>query len=271
MSLAVAVALARDGISRTKVGIADVGPATNGTRCAALYLCLTTEGIEMNFFSTPIAVLLLATIGVSGADAQPAKTGSAEPIHVGNVPANIQVPAGNHAFLEGHGAGTQNYVCAPSTSSPTGVAYALFTPEATLFSDDFKQLTTHFFSPSPSEVNTNPAVIAAGPIRATWQHRDSSTVWGKVRPADPTVPGDIGDASTDPAFVAPGAIAWLKVTATASVEGPTGGDTLTKTTFIQRLNTSGGVAPSTGCAAPTDVGHQAFVPYKADYFFYKAD
>jgi Protein of unknown function (DUF3455) len=54
-------------------------------------------------------------------------------------------------------------------------------------------------------------------------------------------------------------------------DGPTGGDTLTATTFTQRLNTSGGVAPSTGCASPRDVGNQAFVPYTADYFFYKDD
>ena len=51
-------------------------------------------------------------------------------------------------------------------------------------------------------------------------------------------------------------------------EGPGGGDTLTKTTFVQRLNTSGGVDPSTGCASSADVGRQAFQPYEADYFFY---
>ena len=157
----------------------------------------------MNFPRATAAVLLLATIGVSGADAQTVKTGSAEPIQVGNVPDNIKVPAGNHAFLVGHGVGTQNYVCARSTSSSSGVAYALFTPQAALFSDDFKQLTSHFFSPSPTEINTNPAVVAAGPIRVTWQHsRDSSIVRGKVRPADPNVPGDLGDASTDANFVA---------------------------------------------------------------------
>jgi hypothetical protein len=114
-------------------------------------------------------------------------------------------------------------------------------------------------------------VIGPGAIRVTWQHRDSSIVFGKVRPADPTIPGDLGDASTDANFVAQGAVAWLKVTATATQAGPDGGDTLTKTTFIQRLNTSGGLAPSTGCSTPADLGHQAFVPYKADYFFYKAD
>ena len=54
-------------------------------------------------------------------------------------------------------------------------------------------------------------------------------------------------------------------------DGPTGGDTLTATTFIQRPNTSGGVAPSIGSASPTDVGNKAFVPYTADYFFYMRD
>lgn len=40
-----------------------------------------------------------------------------------------------------------------------------------------------------------------------------------------------------------------------------------RTTYIQRLNTSGGVAPSTDCPK---VGDKLFVPYEADYFFYKA-
>jgi hypothetical protein len=175
------------------------------------------------------------------------------------VPANIKAPAGNEVYFVGHGVGTQNYVCLPSA---TGVAFTLFTPEATLLSDDGKQITTHFFSPNPFEQNTNPAVSAAGTIRATWQHsRDTSTVWGQVKP---------GNSSSDPGFVAPNAIAWLLVTVVGADNGPTGGDALAETTFIQRLNTSGGLAPSTGCGSPTDVGHLAFVPYTADYFFYKA-
>jgi hypothetical protein len=175
------------------------------------------------------------------------------------VPTNIKVRAGNEAFLVGHAVGTQNYVCLPSA---TGVAFALFTPEATLLSDDGNQITTHFFSPNPFEQNANPAVSAAGAIRATWQHsRDTSAVWGQVKP---------GDSSSDAAFVAPNAIPWLRVTVVGTEIGPTGGDTLAKTTFIQRLNTSGGVAPSTGCNSEADVGRLAFVPYTADYFFYKA-
>jgi hypothetical protein len=164
------------------------------------------------------------------------------------VPAAVQVPAGNELFLVGRAIGTQNYVCLPSGA---GVKFVLFTPQATLF-DKHKQVTTHFFSPNPDE---------GGAIRAAWQHsRDTSTVWGAVQP---------GNSSSDPAFVAPGAIPWLLVTAVGAQDGPTGGDRLTATTFIQRLNTTGGVAPATGCSSPADVGHQAFVPYTADYFFYK--
>ena len=75
------------------------------------------------------------------------------PAHAGKVtppavPDNLKVDEGNHPFLVGHAFGTQNYVCAPSTTS-TGVAYVLFTPEATLFNDDGDQLITHFFSPNP--------------------------------------------------------------------------------------------------------------------------
>ena len=77
-------------------------------------------------------------------------------------------------------------------------------------------------------------------------------------------------SSSDPAFVAPGAIPWLLLQVVGAQDGPTGGDKLSETTFIQRLNTSGGIAPSTGCAMATDVGKRAFVPYTADYFFYKA-
>jgi uncharacterized protein DUF3455 len=163
------------------------------------------------------------------------------------VPANIQVPAQNEAVLVGHGVGTQNYVCLPAGS---GFAWTLFTPEATLFSDELRQVTTHFFSPNPVEGTT---------VRATWEHsRDTSTVWAKAIAS-----------SLDPNFVKAGAIPWVLLQVVGAQKGPTGGDKLTGTTFIQRLSTVGGAAPSTGCASSTDVGHTAFVPYTADYFFYE--
>jgi hypothetical protein len=78
----------------------------------------------------------------------------------------------------------------------------------------------------------------------------------------------VNATSSDPAFVAPGAIPWLLLQVVGAQKGPTGGETLTATTFIQRVKTSGGVAPST-CNS-SNVGMEAFVPYTADYFFYKA-
>lgn len=164
------------------------------------------------------------------------------------VPADIQVPEGNEAFLLGRGVGTQNYVCQPLTSLGR-VDWVLFTPQATLFGDLDEQLTTHFFSPNPFE---------SGIVRATWQDSlDTSTVWARAIAS-----------STDPNFVNAGAIPWVLLEVEGAQPGPTGGDTLSRTTFIQRLNTDGGAAPSTGCDRPTDIGKKRFVPYTADYFFF---
>jgi len=186
----------------------------------------------------------------------------AEPVAPPPVPANIQVPAGNKAFLVGHAIGTQNYSCLPAGLDAAGhprFAWTLFTPQATLFAQNLKEIVTHYFSPNPFEPSPSP--FMDGPVRATWQDsKDTSTVWGKVVP---------GDSSIDAAFVEPGAIAWLKVTVVGAEEGPTDGHALTRTTYIQRLNTSGGVAPSTGCASSSDVDNQAFIPYTADYYFYE--
>jgi len=163
------------------------------------------------------------------------------------VPDSIQVPSGNVAFLLGRGVGTQNYVCQPADSLGR-VAWTLFTPEATLFSDEEDQLTTHFFSPNPDE---------PGIVRATWEDsRDTSIVWAK---AIASIPDPTGA----------GAIPWVKLQTAGTQAGPTGGSTLSETTFVQRVHTVGGSAPSTGCDRPTDIGRKAFIPYTADYFFYK--
>jgi hypothetical protein len=169
------------------------------------------------------------------------------------------VPAGNRLVLGTHAVGTQNYVCKPSG---TGVAYVLFTPEATLSDEDGEQVITHNFSPNPFEPNTDPKVVANGTIRATWQYRDTSIVWAKLHTTDKTGSGSV--------TVDEHAIAWLLLDGVGSQKGPTGGDKLKDTTFVQRLNTTGGLAPKTGCSSLTDLGNTAFVPYTADYFFYKA-
>src|SRR6185369_3329256 len=184
---------------------------------------------------------MVASLLVTVAVTQPAL--AHKPIAVPSVPPNIAVLPPNRPFLVGHAFGTQNYVCLPSGNE---FKFKLFTPQATLFDDDGRQIATHFFSPDPDD--------PLGTIRATWQHsRDTSGVWGKV------VPGD--NATVDPA-----AIDWLRVTVTANEGGPS--SVLARTTFIQRVNTAGGLAPTTGCSSAAEVGNTAFVPYSADYIFY---
>ena len=162
------------------------------------------------------------------------------------VPAAIQVPPGYRPFLAGHAIGTQGYVCVAVGST---YRWTPFGPQATLYNEDNEQILTHFLSPTPYSLLPNP----------TWQHsRDSSSVWGQV----------IG-ASSDPNFVTPGAIPWLLLEAVVVGDGPTGGDKLLVTRFIQRVNTVDGKPPSTGCAGPQDIARRALVPYEADYFFYK--
>jgi hypothetical protein len=211
--------------------------------------------LKSKFFRT-IGRLSLTGMLLAGVAAMAFTVSSAQPAYADEaitpppVPANIQVPEGNVPFMVGHAVGTQNYVCLPFEDS---VRFTLFTPQATLFNEAGEEIMTHYFGPNPSE---------AGTVRAAWQHsQDTSTVWGQVKP---------GNSSTDPEYVAPGAIAWLLVTIVGDQDGPNGGDKLAKTTFIQRLNTSGGMAPSTGCTSLSDVGNQAFVPYTTDYYFYRA-
>jgi hypothetical protein len=166
------------------------------------------------------------------------------------VPPNLEVPPGHVAFLNARATGTQNYICLPSA---TGVSWRLFGPQATLFQSFFgisQQLTTHFLSANPSE---------NGLARPTWQHSfDTSRVWARAI-----------QSSTDPNYVEPGAIPWLLLEAVGVESGPAGGFYLTQTAYIQRINTSGGVAPSTGCSQASEIGATALVPYTTDYVFYK--
>jgi hypothetical protein len=163
------------------------------------------------------------------------------------VPTDLQVPAGNTAFLIAHAYGTQNFVCVQTTA---GFAWSFFGPQATLFDNNANQLITHFLSANPVENGT---------LRATWQHSgDTSIAWA----------GAVATYSL-PDYVAPGAIPWLKLQVVGAQYGPALGHKMTDTTFIQRVNTTGGLAPTTGCGLATDIGKRALVPYTADYIFYR--
>jgi hypothetical protein len=148
-----------------------------------------------------------------------------------SVPTAIKVPDGHAPFLLSRAKGTQNYVC--QRSSTGGFAWTFVAPAARLFDEDGKRFGTHY----------------AGP---TWKANDGSTVVGAV------------EARHEVA----GAIPWLRLRATSTTTGPDG-NLLTATTYIQRVNTTGGLAPTKGCDA-ANLGAARNVPYTADYYFYKA-
>ena len=198
-----------------------------------------TRSSQRSALIAAASVVVALTIGVSRAEAQ-----VIPPL----VPANLEVESGNTAFLVGHAVGTQNYVCLLRAE---GFAWTFFGPQATLFDDDGQQLITHFLSANPDENGTP---------RATWQQsQDTSAVWALA----------VAN-STDPAYVLPGAIPWLLLRVVGAEAGPTGGAALSETTFVQRVNTSGGTSPAAeSCKHAADLGKKALVPYTADYVFYR--
>jgi hypothetical protein len=147
-----------------------------------------------------------------------------------DVPSTLLPPAGNVLSDVGRARGFQIYTC---QSQGAGYAWVLLQPMAVLLQEGHKPFALHYGGPS-------------------WTAMDGSTVVA-TRAADP-VP-------------ASNTIPWLLLRATSNT-GPAGG-TFTSTTYIQRLNTTGGVAPPTGCDAG-HVGAQAPVAYTADYYFYRA-
>jgi hypothetical protein len=137
---------------------------------------------------------------------------------------------GSKAFLALYAIGVQKYACQANGTW-------LFTdPEATLYKNDDarRAVGTHFLN------------FATG--RPVWRFQDGSAVEAARRVS---VPG------------AAGAIPWLLLQTAATTAGDEG--RLLRTTWVQRLNTTGGVAPTSACAP----GETKAVPYTADYVFWK--
>jgi Protein of unknown function (DUF3455) len=174
---------------------------------------------------------------------------------------DVTPPEGNSAFLVAHAFGTQGYVCLPTSTGGTSWTINPARPEATLFVKVFGQdiqIITHFAS-----INANPnenglPVPLSG--NATWQGFDTSAVWAKAVKSIP--------AGSDPKICPnTGAIPCLLLLSVGNQKGPTGGKLLAETTFVQRLNTNGGSAPTTACS----VGQTQLQGYSADYVFFHAD
>ncbi len=183
---------------------------------------------------------------VSKPDASDAATDAASDVSVTcaswmNLPdaaPSLAVPdGGGNLLLHAAGTGTQNYTCESSMNDAgvTSYAWTFVGPVATL--DDCTQtLIGHHFA---SE---------AGAGAPEWQTLDDSFIIGKA-----IVKFDAGSS----------AVPWLLVQETSNG----GNGTIASTLYVQRLFTTGGVAPSTTCDG-TNVNTTTDVAYTADYYFY---
>ena len=197
----------------------------------------------MSWKRTALGVATIVSLGSA------AQAGPKAPITPPSVPTNLEVLGGFEPFLVSHAIGTQNYVCVPA-NTPTGGDWLFLGPQATVFKANGKQDLTHFLSKNPIKGNA---------LHATWQHSgDTSAVWATRF-----------QGSTDAAYVAPGAIEWLLLEVTGTQIGPTGGQKLSATRFIQRVNTVGGVKPPAAECTATTGYVRRLVDYEADYYFYR--
>jgi hypothetical protein len=147
------------------------------------------------------------------------------------VPTKIQVPDGNKVFLKRHATGVQIYTC---RSTATGYSWGSSVPRANLYNKRGDLRGTHY----------------AGP---TWEDHDGSKVVA---------------TRVDGEAVEPTAVPWLLLKAV-----PASGDNhgkLAQTTYVQRVATTGGIAPAAADCNAATAGTVAEVPYTADYYFWKA-
>ncbi len=173
--------------------------------------------------------------GVAGAGGSSGGAGGTTPV----VPALVP-PLGATLSVQYHGVGTQIYTCTASGGGDAGAdagavtySWVFKAPSAKLY--DWTNTTT--------QVGTH----GAGP---EWTSSDGSVVNGVKAQ-------QVNSSAT-------GAIPWLLLRASST----TGTGVFKDVTYVQRLNTSGGVAPATGCGSSTS-GMDTSVDYTADYLFYK--
>jgi hypothetical protein len=146
-------------------------------------------------------------------------------------PAAVTAPVGNKVAMMAVGAGDLNYECRAKADMPGTFAWVFTGPDALLLDKNKATVGKYYGGP-------------------TWESTDGSKVSGKQLATAPGVAG---------------AIALQLVQASPAM----GSGAMTGVTFIQRLNTIGGVAPADVCNQAA-MGSKKLVKYQADYYFYKA-
>jgi len=176
---------------------------------------------------------VLAVLAVAGltACASPANSPMSS-FSQASLPEAVQVPTGHRVAMEAVGAGDITYECRAKKDMAGQFEWVFAGPDALLKDRSGQQIGKYFGPP------------------ATWENRDGSKVTGAQLAVAPAGIGDIPSqlVKANPA-VGEGAMQGV--------------------TYIQRVNTRGGVAPSSPCAA-SNVGQKQSVKYQADYILWRA-
>ena len=145
------------------------------------------------------------------------------------LPEPVRVPAGQKMRMMATGVGDLSYECRAKKDMAGQYEWVFVAPVANLMSSDRKTVGKYY----------------AGP---TWESTDGSKITGKQVAVAPGGSGNIPLqlVKTDPAM---------------------GAGAMNGVTYIQRINTKGGVAPTTACDA-AGMGKKQTVKYEADYVFY---
>ena len=149
-----------------------------------------------------------------------------------DVPAPIAVPAGNKVSMRTVGVGELTYECREKQGAAGTFEWTFVAPTATLWDANRTKAVGKYYG---------------GP---TWESSDGSKVTGKQLAIAPATNA--------------GAIPLQLVQAAPAM----GNGVLQGVTYIQRLNTVGGIAPKEPCEA-LSAGQRRQVKYEAEYVFYK--
>lgn len=151
-----------------------------------------------------------------------------------SIPDSLQVPEGNKFFLQTFATGVQIYEIQRSATDPGNLVWVNIAPKAALYTkpEFVNQIIDHFAGPSWQFIK--------GPFK------NEKVVAKRVQGVTPD----------------PTAIQWLLLKADDALSTP--GNPVT---FIQRICTVGGLAPTT-IPGGAQVGQLDSIPYTASYLFY---
>ena len=186
-----------------------------------------------NFSATTAILAITAAAALSACSGMPSShTAMSAKFSQDALPEAVKVPAGNQVAIETVGVGEITYECRVKAGAAGAFEWAFVGPQADLNSRTGAKLGTYYGPP------------------ATWAAADGSKITGTQVAVSPSTPGNIP----------------MQLVKANPASGP---GAMVGVTYVQRVATKSGVAPTSACDGGT-IGRKEIVKYQADYIFWKA-